>query len=226
VVNPASFESGLVAGSLATIFVHGVRDAEGTTSAPGVPLPLDLEGVSVLVNGSPVPVHAVANVSGTEQVNFQAPFTLTPGTTASVVVRRGAASSPEVPIPVQSLQPAAFTSNGAAVVVHGNYQLVTAENPLREGEVAFFYAVGLGEVSNPPSAGAAAPSSPLAATVSTVRVSIGGVPAEVPFAGLAPGLVGVYQVNFRVPASIPSGSLSLIVGVGTEDSPPVQTLVV
>jgi uncharacterized protein (TIGR03437 family) len=36
-------------------------------------------------------------------------------------------------------------------------------------------------------------------------VTIGGVPATPSFAGLAPGWVGLYQVNVQVPANAPTG---------------------
>jgi len=35
------------------------------------------------------------------------------------------------------------------------------------------------------------------------------VPAEILFKGLAPGFVGLYQVNLRVPSGLPSGDVPL-----------------
>ena len=61
---------------------------------------------------------------------------------------------------------------------------------------------GLGPVDPPIAAGAAAPSSPLSQTVNTVTVTIGGQPATVVSAALAPDMAGIYQVTATVPAGI------------------------
>jgi uncharacterized protein (TIGR03437 family) len=85
----------------------------------------------------------------------------------------------------------------------------------------FVYVSGLGSVFNQPADGAGGPSSPLAGTTSTVAVTLAGVSCEVQYAGLAPGFVGVYQVNFRVPAGTASGQQDLSVG----SSPAVKVAV-
>lgn len=46
--------------------------------------------------------------------------------------------------------------------------------------------------------GAAGPDSPALTTAATPQVSLGGVPLTVTFSGLAPGFVGLYQVNAQV----------------------------
>ena len=218
VVNAASFLPGIVAGSLATVFAAGVLDDPGVVSATNLPLPVELAGVSVEVNGMAAPILAVANVKGIEQVNFQAPFGIAGSTSASVVVSRAGLESVPEEIALSRVQPGLFP-----VVVHNaDYTLVTEERPLVPNEFAFIYATGLGPVSNPPDTGAAASSAPLSVSLEEVRVTLAGIPCEVPFAGLAPGFAGVYQVNFRVPSDSPAGLQELIVTAGEASSTPIQ----
>jgi uncharacterized protein (TIGR03437 family) len=224
VVNAASFAQGLAPGSLATIFAAGLLDGPGIVAASTLPLPSALSGVSVTVNGVAAPLLAVAYQNGGEQVNFQVPFEISGQQTASLVVRRGAEASVAVNAGVVEPQPAVYTTDGTqAVAVHNaDYTLVTPARPLQPGEFAFVYASGLGRVTNQPLTGSAAPLSPLAETVEDVQVTLGGVRCEKQFSGLAPGLAGVYQVNFRAPANLPAGSHDLILTVAGVSSPPVK----
>ena len=228
VVNAASFAPGLSPGSLATVFASGVKDEPGVVSASALPLSVALGGVAVTVGGIAAPVLAVANQGGQEQVNFQVPAALRGRSSATVVVTRDGQASAGVEVPIVEVQPAIYTVDGsAAIVVHNaDYSLATAARPLVAGEFAFLYAAGLGGVSNEPPAGAAAPSSPLATVSGNVGVLVGGVAADVQFAGLAPGFAGVYQVNFRVPANARSGLQDLVLTAGGAASPatrvPVQ----
>ncbi|HXA50966.1 MAG TPA: PQQ-dependent sugar dehydrogenase, partial [Candidatus Acidoferrum sp.] len=117
VTNPASFAGGMVAGSLATVFAAGVRDAAGASVASQLPLPGSIGGVSVTVAGIAAPVYAIANVSGQEQVTFQVPWAIAGRTTAPVIVTRDGNASAAVDVPVIAIQPGVFVDNGRAVVV-------------------------------------------------------------------------------------------------------------
>lgn len=227
VVNGASSVPGLVAGSAATAFLAGLYDASGIAGAGAVPLPREIEGVRVLVDGEPAPLFGIANSNGLEQVNFQAPFSLAGNTSAVVRVVREGVFDAEVRVPVLAQQPGVFTLDGvhAVVVRHADNTLISQANPLRAGEYAYFYAAGLGAVSNAPGDGEAGPGEPLAVALASPEVAIGGVPCEVTFAGLAPGLVGVYQVNIRLGRGTPSGRPDLVARQGEAASPPVRVFV-
>ena len=84
------------------------------------------------------------------------------------------------------------------------------------------YAEGLGPVTNQPATGAGAPVAALAAALSDVRLSLGGVRCQVLFAGLAPELAGVYIVVFQVPSGVPSGVQDLALEAGAAKSPSVR----
>ncbi len=219
--NAASGQAGLVPGSLATLYGGNLTELSGIVSAPRIPLPTTLAGVSVTVAGRAAPLYAVANVRGQEQINFQVPFETPAGQAARVVVSRGTTLSDPVDVPAVAAQPGIFTINGtAAIVVHadGN-RLVTPEAPLIPGERVYFYATGLGAVDRPPANGQASPRDPPARSVQNPVVTIGGVRCEVEFAGLAPDFVGVYQINVVVASSTGGGERELRVTVGEAASP-------
>jgi uncharacterized protein (TIGR03437 family) len=196
-------------------------------AADSLPLPPGLGDVRVLVDGEPAPLFAIANSAGAEQVNFQAPFSISGRAMATVRVEREGVFSVSAEVPVREFQPGVFTHDGqrAIVVRHADNGLVTADAPLVAGEYAYFYATGLGPVDNPPATGAAGPAGPVAATLALPEVTLGGMVAEVLFAGLAPGFAGVYQVNVRVPEGILPGEAPLVVRQGGETSPATSVTV-
>jgi uncharacterized protein (TIGR03437 family) len=224
VVNAASYMPGLVAGSLATVFAAGVLDDEEIAIADRAPLPTTLRGVSVRVNGTPAPILAVANSNGQEQVNFQAPFEIVGRSTVSIVVARGGDSSAAIDVPVLDIQPGIFTIDGTqAIVLHASDgTLVTLQKPLERNEDAVLFAEGLGRVVGRPATGAAAPVSPRAVAVADVRLTLASLGCQVSYAGLSPGLVGVYEVRFRVPENAPGGLQNLILTADNVSGPAVK----
>ena len=95
VVNAASFGPGLSPGSLGTVFGRGLTALPGIVQAGLFPIPTELAGTSVKLNGIAAPVIAVANVDGQEQINFQAPYELAGAQSATLIVTaNGRASSP------------------------------------------------------------------------------------------------------------------------------------
>jgi uncharacterized protein (TIGR03437 family) len=87
---------------------------------------------------------------------------------------------------------------------------VTDSNPIHRGDTIIIYATGLGKTSPTVEAGTPAPADPLAVTVATPVVTLGGVPLPVTFAGLVPYEIGVYQINAFVPDNVPLGMSVLL----------------
>ena len=88
------------------------------------------------------------------------------------------------------------------------------------------YGTGLGPVSYVPEDGAPASLTQLSAAKIPVTVTVGGLPAQVLFAGLAPGTVGLYQINVQIPADAPTGdAVEVIVTQNNVSSRPVTIAV-
>src|SRR5262249_48389110 len=99
---------------------------------------------------------------------------------------------------------------------------VTAANPATAGEVVVLFATGLGTVSNNPGTGNAAGSNPASQMPVNPTVTIGGVQGSVQFAGLAPGFVGLYQINVQLPNNVASGSQDVVVQFNGQSSKSVK----
>jgi uncharacterized protein (TIGR03437 family) len=235
-VNAASFATGVAPGSIGTIFGTGLtRGVNGVVQAPSGPPPYSLRGTSVLVNGIPAPIFAIANVNGQEQINFQVPWevqgepippqagltpiTVTKDPAVTIVVVNNGALSPPMRALFSAIQPAIITSDGMhAVAVHADYSLVTNQNPARPGDVITLYGVGFGPVTPLPATGAPAGGSPPSVMNPNPIVGISAHNATVQFAGLSPGSVGLYQFNIVVPDGLGIGDLPALITAGGQVS--------
>ncbi len=164
-----------------------------------------------------------------QQINFQVPWQLDGQTQAAVSVTSADVTSAAITVPLASAAPGIFTlnSSGQAAALVSNTAAIAAASgtfpgsrPALPGEFLSVYCTGLGAVTHEPATGAPAGSNPVSLTsVGPVTASIGGVSAPVSFSGLAPGYLGLYQVNVQVPANAPSGSaVPLTIGIGGKTS--------
>jgi uncharacterized protein (TIGR03437 family) len=145
------------------------------------------------------------------QVNAQIPWEIEPGQYSVIANVNGALSLPDT-ITVNPVQPAVVAlADGHAIAQHANGKLVKSTNPAKPGETVIIYLVGMGATNPAVASGHPAPSSPLAKAVTQPIVTVDGQNAKVSFAGLTPGGIGLYQIDFKVPASVPNGDLELIV---------------
>jgi uncharacterized protein (TIGR03437 family) len=123
-------------------------------------------------------------------------------------------------VQVLEAHPGIFTVGGqnGAILHGGDFSLVTEAAPAAKGETVLLYATGLGRVVPTVGTNQAAPGSPLSTVQVGCAVSVGGVSANIDFCGLAPSFIGLYQVNFTVPSNAPSGSVDVILQVGSRTS--------
>jgi uncharacterized protein (TIGR03437 family) len=202
-VNGASFVNGWTPGGTGTIFGVGLMEGVDGVVLPPPPFPTTLRGVQVLVENTPAPILSMANINGQEQINIQVPFgTPAPGAVLVTIINNGASATISG-VPTFAAQPGVFevTLPGGrfAAALHADYSLVEPDNPARPGEVLQLFWTG-GGPTNPPLANDQPGPVPPALVVSAVTVAVNGANAEVLGSFYAPGLVTVYQTNFRVPA--------------------------
>ena len=217
VTNAASFQQAFAPGMLLTVF--GSNLAPLPMGASSVPLPATIAGVAVTLNGQSVPLLYVSP----GQLNVQIPYEAAVGAPATLEVNNNG-----------QLASTTFLLGPAAPGIFYAAQSGTVANGLPSGiapgQTTTLYLTGAGAVS-PAIADASAPASTSALSAlpvpsGKVTVTVGGITSpSLPFVGITPGLVGVVQVNFEVPASVPGGTQPVIVSVGGKASAPANLVV-
>ena len=218
------------------VSIMGTNFAPGLTTAGSLPLPAQLNGMQVLLAGRQLALRSTSD----GQINAIIPYDVPPNATHQMIVQRGTAQSVAEPVTVAAAQPAIFTLDGSGqgpgmvidTQADGTQFMVTGDNPATAGDTLLIYCSGLGPVDPPVAAGdVVAPDSPGSQTINPVTVTIGGVPATVQFAGIAPftltgpdslDFAGLYQVSVIVPDGVtPAPDTPVIVTVSGQDSRPV-----
>jgi adhesin/invasin len=207
VTNAASFHVGSSPGGAHAIF--GTYLGSSTQTASTFPLPTSLAGTSVLVNGIAAPLYFVSP----SQINFQMPSATVPGS-VPIVVTTNVGSSSGLTSTVTPIQPGLFIyPNLRAKALNQDLTLHTPQTPIGAGEFVVLYLTGLGPTTPAVPDGQPAPANPLAYVNGVVQATIGGLPATVSFAGLTPGLAGLFQVNAQVPSGLLPGDQPVFVSV-------------
>jgi len=180
----------------------GLSYVQGTSlaaagQATASPLPRVLGNAYVAVEGVRVPLLNTAPGI----IEFQVPGDI-PAGDDSVVVSNNGDMSAAVEMDMQASTPAIL----AATKADGSP--LTAAGTAVAGETITLYATGLGAVNGNLPVGAAAPPSPALTTVALPQVLLAATPLKVTFSGLAPGFVGLYQVNAIVTSASAQASFA------------------
>jgi len=213
----------------------GTARAAGADDLVGGRVPTKLAGVCVEVGGQRAPVLAVYP----HQINIQVPTLSAPAEPGvQVILKCGEtgeqrsnpekaalqAASPEFlyfMLNADGKNPIAAVSavTGVRVGPPGLIAGVTFM-PAQPGDILTLYATGFGLTDPVYQAGELA--SGIAPVVEAVKVTVGGAELaadDILYAGVTPGLAGVYQLNLRLPGDLPEGDLPVVVRVGAFSSP-------
>ena len=212
-VNGATFDgtTPLTPNLITSLF--GSQYATEVLAATTLPLPTNMAGIQVIVDGIEASLFFV---SGT-QINFQMPPQVTLGEKFLQVFRDGAPGN-RITVNVAPRSAGLFLFGRAfygaiANATQNNFPLPTRFStpgfdtaPARPGDAIVIFATGLGAVDANLTAGEAASGSPLINAIDVPLVNFGGLvfgAVGTPFfTGLAPGFVGLYQVNVIVPVNV------------------------
>jgi len=212
-VNAASYAAPVAPGSIVSVFGDFLLSAPlGATESP---LPTSISGLSLQFGGVLAPLFFASG----GQVNIQVPWESAVQSQTTLTASLNNQTSAQMVVGLAAYAPAIFSTNaagsGPGAITDASFRLVDSTNPATAGStVVLIYCTGLGAVTNQPPTGWPAPSDPLARTIEPT-VTIGGVPATVQFSGLAPGYVGLYQVNAQVPAGSATGSaVPVVISIG------------
>jgi uncharacterized protein (TIGR03437 family) len=189
-VNGASWQAGPAGPNTILTFFH--------RSLPGA------SPLRVLIDGQSVELL----YSGPTQLNFVVPPSAVPEVAASLQISSGGGNLVlTTTLQVVDATPALFTVNesgtGQASALNQNYTYnggVAPAMPATRGSIVMVCGTGFG-IANP------AGQDGLSWLPAAVSATIGGIPSEVTFAGLAPGYTpGLQQINIRIPDGCPTGA--------------------
>ena len=230
IVNAASYATGSVApGEIIAIFgsfpgppnlITLQFDSQGHVST-------NLGGAQVLFDGAPAPM--VFALSG--QMSAVVPYGVVGKTSTQVQLSYQGQLSNSVSVPVALAVPGIFTADasghGQGAILNQDGTVNSANNPAAAGSYVFVYGTGEGQTS-PPGVDGTLDGSPAPTPVQTVTASVGGVNANVAYAGGSPGLVaGVLQVNVQVPQTTAAGnSVPIVLNIGGTTSQTGVTIAV
>ena len=209
-VSAAAFELSrpLSPGSIVALF--GDFPVMEPQTAQSVPLPTQLAGIRVLVDGSEAGLYAVFPM----QINFRIPLDTEAGadlSAAEIVVESEGMMTAQAPVRMRDISPAIFTLDAAdafrpGAVLNQDNSVNSPEAPARPGEILQIFAMGQGsklispvEVTPP-------------ITSATPIVWFRTWPSKAIASALPEGLPGMWQVNARVPedADLPDGPSPIV----------------
>ncbi len=230
VVNGATALAGPVAPG-AIVVIYGARLGPAALTT----LTLNAQGrVSTLLEGTRILFDGVAApmiYTSAGQVSAIVPYSVAGKTTTSVTFEYNGLRSDPVALPVLPSAPGFFSvdfsGKNQVAALNEDGSVNSAGNPIGVGKLIVLYGTGAGNFKMPGVDGAVI-GAPLPEFAAPLSLKIGGVDAELLYAGPAPGLVsGVFQINARVPDGVgPGDKVAITMKSGSIESPLGTTIAV
>jgi uncharacterized protein (TIGR03437 family) len=208
-INAANFlnPSVLAPGMIAALYSLGGFNQFGgaAQNATALPLPTQMNGFQVLFNGSAVPLF----YADSNQVNFQVPNSAPQSGLASLIVKEidtGRIIGDTTVVMTPSL-PGIFTQagngSGAAAAINQDGTINSQTSPAVQGSIITLFGTGQGFLPTAPADGSVANAQVLTPSTPILIMGTAPVPpANIKYSGLAPTLVGVWQINVQIPDTV------------------------
>jgi uncharacterized protein (TIGR03437 family) len=198
-------------GTIAQVYGSGL--APNSVSTGVLPLPTTFNNTFALVGSEQAPLYSLSNgqidiqIPNELSVNQQIPVLLSVNNALTLPVMFDVVPATPGVLSANDGPTAPSVQNGAHIIAQhaADFSLVSSSHPAKPGEYLVMYLVGMGATDPAVASGTQTPASPLAKVTNQPTVTVASQPASVAFAGLTPGFVGLYQINFQVPASVASG---------------------
>jgi uncharacterized protein (TIGR03437 family) len=235
IANAASYASDAIApGEVVAVFGTGLSPSNLQTAA------LDAEGrVSsvlsasrILFDGIPAPLVYVGAANG-GQISAIVPYGIEGRQNVTVTAEFQGRLSAPFPVKVAAAAPGIYTADasgkGPGAIQNQDGSFNSAANPADRGSIIALYASGMGQTSpqgvDGQISGATGPRPVLPVSVSIGSVSV--APNDIVYQAMAPfAVTGLYQLNVRIPPSVPNGNQPVVLTVGGASSAADVTLAV
>ena len=222
VVNSASdVPDALAPNTIGTVYGTGLSyttaAAFGVMPTSGL-MHTELAGVQVYVGAVAAPLYYVSPT----QINFLVPTELRPGDMDFFTTHDGLAG-PHVQITLHDAAPGLYPwGAGMIASTHADGSVITKDHPAHPGETVVVYGTGLGRTRPELQTGTIEMIAAQILLLNELRVMVAGTALDsqsIQYAGLTPGIPGLYQVNLVLPKQLaPDPEIRL--SIGDQVSPP------
>jgi uncharacterized protein (TIGR03437 family) len=212
-------QGGISPCSIASIRASGLAPGVTGVIAPYLfgPLPYQVNRTTVSFNDRPAPIYSIVNQNGQETITVQVPCEISPGNANVTINVQGGSKTGAVT--VNAVSPGileSVDSDGAtrAVLVRADGSFVNpTTNPARRGEIVRAYATGLGPTAPSMNTNSIPVPGTDAMATANIIVGVNNGGSRVLSTKAAPGLIGLFEITFEIPADAPSSEVNFSVAV-------------